>query len=93
MSVLYPHGQCPVCGWGLNADGSHPIDPDNDCPEMPAARSTCRHCERPIVFEEGYWIDPEAPATPEDGDDFIWRETCDANHESFAAYHEPIEES
>lgn len=29
----YPNGRCPACGWGLNPDGSHPLDPDNDCPD------------------------------------------------------------
>ncbi len=50
----------------------------------------CRHCERVIVLDEdGRWIDPEAPATPEEGDDFIWRETCDANDLDRIAAHEP----
>lgn len=44
---------------------------------------TCRHCSRQIVYEEGYWVDPEAT-----GDDSIWRETCDAN-DTFEARHEP----
>lgn len=51
-------------------------------------QETCRHCQRHIVSENGRWIDPEAPATPEDGDDHIWRETCDA-HDTFTAEHEP----
>lgn len=47
------------------------------------AESTCRHCGRTIVNEDGRWIDPEAT-----GDDSVWRETCDA-HDTFAAEHEP----
>jgi hypothetical protein len=51
---------------------------------------TCKHCKRTIVQDaDGRWIDPEAPATPEDGDDYIWRETCDS-HETFVADHEPV---
>ena len=46
--------------------------------------STCRHCERRIVLDpEDGWVDPEA-----DGDDRIWRETCDS-HDTFTAEHEP----
>lgn len=48
------------------------------------AEDTCRHCDRRIVNEDGTWIDPEAT-----GDDSIWRETCDANHDDFRAEHEP----
>ena len=44
----------------------------------------CEHCERAIVNDQGTWVDPHAT-----GDDIIWRETCDANHGSFTAYHEP----
>ena len=45
----------------------------------------CRHCTRIINQDaDGRWIDPEA-----DGDDIIWRETCDANHEDRIAAHEP----
>lgn len=47
--------------------------------------TTCQHCERRIVFEGGYWVDPEAT-----GDDFMWRSTCDA-HDTFTAEHEPEE--
>lgn len=47
------------------------------------SESTCRHCDRRIVNEDGTWIDPEAT-----GDDSIWRETCDA-HDTFQAEHEP----
>ena len=43
---------------------------------------TCRHCERPIVYEDGLWIDPAAT-----GDDSIWRETCDS-HDTMTAEHE-----
>lgn len=46
----------------------------------------CRHCEREITHEHGQWVDPEAK-----GDDAVWRETCDSNHESLAAEHEPKE--
>lgn len=53
-----------------------------------AQSETCRHCGRLIVNEGGVWIDPEAPATPEEGDDYIWREGCDAN-DSFNSVHEP----
>lgn len=60
-----------------------------DIPEgMRTRLSTCKHCGRAIVEEAGRWIDPEAPATPEEGDDYIWRETCDAN-DTFTAEHEP----
>lgn len=48
----------------------------------------CRHCSRGIVLEDGVWIDPEAPADP-DEDDHMWRETCDENHKDRAAEHEP----
>lgn len=48
------------------------------------APTTCRHCQRRIVKDnEKGWIDPEA-----NGDDAIWRETCDA-HDTFEADHEP----
>lgn len=53
--------------------------------------NTCFHCGRSIVpgaRHERAWVDPEAPATPEQGDDHIWRETCDAN-DSFTADHAP----
>lgn len=46
--------------------------------------STCKHCDRGIVEVDGAWIDPAAT-----GDDSIWRETCDANHEDRIAAHEP----
>ena len=46
--------------------------------------SVCRHCDRTIELDpEETWIDPEAT-----GDDWIWRETCDA-HDTFIADHEP----
>lgn len=45
--------------------------------------TTCRHCDRTIVPEDGGWIDPEAT-----GDDSVWRETCD-QHDTFIADHEP----
>lgn len=54
-----------------------------------SVRPHCAHCGRSIVKNaEGVWIDPEAPATPEDGDDHVWRETCD-RHDTFIANHEP----
>jgi hypothetical protein len=46
----------------------------------------CKHCGRGIVNDAGFWIDPEAT-----GDDEVWRETCDANHEDRIAAHEPTE--
>jgi hypothetical protein len=55
---------------------------------VPVVTSTCLHCQRTIMQEAGRWIDPEAPATPEDGDDHMWRETCDS-HDTFVAEHEP----
>lgn len=47
--------------------------------------ATCRRCGRTIYYNptDG-WIDPEAT-----GDDSIWRETCDENHEDRIAAHEP----
>jgi hypothetical protein len=68
------------------------VDPDrpfvNALPgeEDPRAWSTCRRCYRAIVHEGERWIDPEAK-----GDDRIWRETCDSNHEDRIAAHEPKE--
>lgn len=55
--------------------------------------TTCKHCGRAIVnvsviASSALWVDPEAPTTPEEGDDYIWRETCDAN-DAFTAEHEP----
>jgi hypothetical protein len=44
----------------------------------------CKYCEREIVAAYFGWVDPQAT-----GDDSIWRETCDANTEDFAARHEP----
>ncbi len=53
----------------------------------PAA--TCQHCGRTIIHVEvDGWVDPEAPSSPEEGDDFMWRSTCDA-HDTFTAEHEP----
>ena len=49
-----------------------------------AEGAVCRHCQRPIKQEGGAWVDPEAT-----GDDSVWRETCDSNHSSFTAEHEP----
>jgi hypothetical protein len=49
----------------------------------------CKHCTRDITqVLPGIWIDPEAT-----GDDSVWRETCDANHEDRIAAHEPEEGS
>jgi hypothetical protein len=51
--------------------------------------ATCAYCERRIQSSPGEgWIDPEAPATPEDGDDYIWRDTCDTSPH-FEAIHTP----
>lgn len=47
---------------------------------------TCVHCGRSIRLEDDVWIDPEA-----DGDDIVWRETCDS-HDTFEANHEPAPE-
>lgn len=45
----------------------------------------CQHCGREITLDtENRWVDPEAT-----GDDLVWRETCDANHEDRIAAHEP----
>jgi hypothetical protein len=44
----------------------------------------CKHCTRDITCVDGTWVDPEAT-----GDDSIWREVCDANHEDRIAAHEP----
>lgn len=46
--------------------------------------SECLHCGRTIEQDAaGRWVDPEA-----DGDDSVWRETCDA-HGTVTAEHEP----
>lgn len=50
---------------------------------MTEATTTCQHCDRAILNEDGLWIDPQAT-----GDDSVWRETCDS-HDTFAADHEP----
>lgn len=48
-----------------------------------------RDYARTIVKDDtGTWIDPEAPATPDDGDDYVWRESCDESPH-FDARHEP----
>jgi hypothetical protein len=44
----------------------------------------CKRCKRTIELVDGTWVDPEAT-----GDDSIWRETCEANHEDRVAAHEP----
>lgn len=46
--------------------------------------STCKHCHRPIVTDNGQWVDLNAT-----GDDSVWRETCDSN-DTFPADHEPL---
>ena len=46
-------------------------------------RTTCTHCDRLIIMDDGVWIDPLAT-----GDDSIWGETCNA-HDSMFAEHEP----
>jgi len=50
----------------------------------------CRHCGRTINLDpdEG-WIDPSAGYDDEDGDG-IWRVTCDENHDTITAEHEPF---
>ena len=52
-----------------------------------ALTSGCVHCGRDIVLEDDTWIDPQAT-----GDDAMWRETCDANEDSFPAEHEPADD-
>lgn len=46
----------------------------------------CLHCERRIIYDVDSedWVDPEAT-----GDDVMWRETCQDNHEDRIAAHEP----
>lgn len=89
----------PLVGLILNPDGTVTVGtwPDGEqWVELGTARAhsdepetgTCRHCHRTIEKQDGTWVDPEAPATPEEGDDYIWRENCDAN-ESFMSEHEP----
>lgn len=46
--------------------------------------TTCLHCARIVVLDDGRWVDPEAT-----GDDVVWRETCD-EHDTFTAEHEPV---
>ena len=45
----------------------------------------CRFCGRRVEYVGGIWVDPEAT-----GDDAIWWETCDSNHEDRIAAHEPV---
>jgi 7,8-dihydro-6-hydroxymethylpterin-pyrophosphokinase len=48
--------------------------------------TVCIHCDREIGRDkDGRWVDPEAT-----GDDSIWRDTCDSNHEDRIAAHEPM---
>lgn len=42
----------------------------------------CAHCGRPVVLEDGSWVDPEAT-----GDDAEWSYVCD-RHDTFIAEHE-----
>lgn len=49
----------------------------------PIPTRICHYCARPIAFEDGQWIDPDAR-----GDDAMWRETCDGV-ESWPAEHYP----
>jgi hypothetical protein len=44
---------------------------------------TCLHCTRVITYEDGRWVDSEAP-----GDDALWRAWCDAR-DTHATNHEP----
>jgi hypothetical protein len=69
-------GMTMAPGWGFDSMASlHSAD----------VHSTCLHCQRPITRQpDGSWVDPQAH-----GDDSIWRETCDSNHDSFRAEHEP----
>ena len=46
--------------------------------------STCRYCDREIVYDGEHWGDPDAK-----GEDSTWRLTCDANTDDPAAPHEP----
>lgn len=67
------------------------IADDQERGQEPARIIECRHCDRPIVFDENEgWIDPEAGYDDEDGDG-RWRTTCDS-HDTFVAEHEPEEE-
>lgn len=70
-------GYLPVVEVTMDDGSTHQVD-------LGAQRSTCVHCERPIVSSsEDGWVDPEAT-----GDDVVWRETCD-RHDTFVADHEP----
>lgn len=50
-----------------------------------AQKAVCRYCQREIVDnpDEG-WVCPEA-----EGDDLIWRTSCEDNHVTLAGEHEP----
>jgi hypothetical protein len=87
MSDHPEHTEC-ADGCGLH------VDHDGPCQDAPGPfgtilcehEETCRHCDRRIVWsEDDGWVDPDA-----DGDDLIWRETCDSNHEDRIAAHEPV---
>jgi hypothetical protein len=69
-------GMTMAPGWGFDSTASlHSAD----------VHATCRHCQRSITRQpDGSWVNPDAT-----GDDSIWRETCEDNHGSFAAEHEP----
>lgn len=45
----------------------------------------CYYCGRNLIYEGGSWVDPDAT----EGDDVIWRETCDA-HDTFIAEHDIV---
>jgi hypothetical protein len=63
------------------------IEPDGEVvtTDVDGEHAECRHCGRDIEPDkDGRWIDPEAT-----GDDVVWRETCDENHDDRIAAHEP----
>lgn len=60
----------------------YPLGTEENLTMTTEQRTTCRHCNREVVSVDGRWIDPEA-----NGDDRIWRETCDS-HDTFQAEHE-----
>lgn len=72
----------PDLVWTIKADDGRVIA---DNVGRVRVEATCRHCDRRIIKDgTGRWVDPEAG-----GDDSIWRETCDENHEDRVAAHEP----
>ncbi len=81
MTTLTPDEACQMARFLMGWDHAEPAP-------VPTG-TTCLHCGRGITQDpDGTWVDPEAPATPEDGDDHLWRATCDSST-SFAAEHEP----